>query len=1143
MALPSLSLWLLIALMPGTEELALASSGRALGEGATTSPSTAAGEDPGPITVEVQIDRPRPGEQAQVASYLRDMIEGIGASELVAAAEGALRKLGRFRSVVCKVRERASGPGLRCGVVRARTIRQVRVEGLPLQMLESDLRRRIFLRAGESLDEAIDGYRGRLARQRERVEDYLERQGFVGARVVMLTPVVSRHADVDVIIRVEGGTFVQVREVRVADPLPLDRHDIRHRLLTLCGSLDAFVDTGMVNCYTKDRLRSAIERLEEELRDQGFPEGRIQVDVRPIDALRAADAKDRRCGASGREALSAREQGRALPARCVDVDLRVRAGPRLVSEIVVHDPASDDQAGERLRRHDPLSERLDAFFTSSGEGGLDLLSRTLQWGFDQPLRSANDSEVRRSELQGALTFREAGASDAIEAEHSRAALREVLARTGYFHSRIEVSRAEPGPERVEVRFDIWPGNPVAIRDVVFEGNRALSSESLLDAVELAARARNWRHDGFVTQAELQGDAARLQAYYESQGWHDATVTWRAYLVGTEQIDVHFLIDEGQTRYTIAGVRFHGGVDDVTPALLSTLAHCQWARDAGQLRRAQQSEAGAAPCAGNPLYPTEIDADAQRVRNAYVSAGYPYVDVDVSLSSEWTAQGPYLDVRVAPLGQDGARPMRVELGEIFIDGNNKTERALILQEMGLSPEERALLNPEAIARGVSRLRKTGVFSRVATDYVGIEERARRVHLLLHLEEKPTFTFDTSLGFSTDDLFVTRFELRDRNFAGRMLDLGTLVDIGLFVGRSSQAQLKARWPRILGSNFDATLQPGVVYTDEPSARVPRTPDDAGESEAIASWFAGDLRRRLFSLGILASLDWRAPAGPLSGLVATASYEFGLRYDNPNAARIPVFSEKAWTSVDGLLDSFEVEPLRFGILAPRISYSSVRNPFDPTSGWLGEASLRVGSSWLGSEESFALLSGRATAYVPLSRESVLSLHGRVWGGASDLGGPGTSVLLAPELLVLGGDRSVRGFNASALAGSNGPFGLLNLPAELSAGLVARDSLTLFGAQFNVEFRQLLVPDLFLGDLKWALFVDAGVVTDDLRVPWSEAWRLYQQWVSEPLAAGTPTQAGASLGAGLRYVLPVGPISFDVAYSPTHQQVGVHFQLGYAF
>ena len=88
----------------------------------------------------------------------------------------------------------------------------------------------------------------------------------------------------------------------------------------------------------------------------------------------------------------------------------------------------------------------------------------------------------------------------------------------------------------------------------------------------------------------------------------------------------------------------------------------------------------------------------------------------------------------------------------------------------------------------------------------------------------------------------------------------------------------------------------------------------------------------------------------------------------------------------------------------------------------------------------------------------------------------------------------------------------------------------------RFALIRQLFIGELKPALFTDVGVSTDDFVFTDEER--------KNPLAS---SRYAFSVGAGLRYVLPVGPLCVDVAYAPFHgtgdSPFRVYVMLGYIF
>src|SRR5690606_3777400 len=97
-----------------------------------------------------------------------------------------------------------------------------------------------------------------------------------------------------------------------------------------------------------------------------------------------------------------------------------------------------------------------------------------------------------------------------------------------------------------------------------------------------------------------------------------------------------------------------------------------------------------------------------------------------------------------------RPVRVSRGEIFLEGNFRTERHAILNEMGLSSDPEPRLDPLDISDGVSRLRRTGLFSRVDYTYVGREDRRQQLDVVVQVEERKAGAIDFAVAYSTQDL---------------------------------------------------------------------------------------------------------------------------------------------------------------------------------------------------------------------------------------------------------------------------------------------------------------------------------------------------------------------------------------------------------
>lgn len=1109
--------------------------------------------------VVVRVDRPQPGEVEQLQSYLTDLRGRPATTATAEEAERNILRLGRYASAVCRVR-----PGddeaatLACGVARARTIRNIRFEGLPAQVLETDIRKRLFLRPGEVLLRDDAAGRDRITRQRERLEEYLEREGYYGAQVQIKTPPVSATADVDVVVHVLGGGFVRVREVNVGAALPFQRSRLDLSFGYMCTGGDGWLslfETWELRCFTRSRLRETTDRLERELRESGYPEGRVIV--QPT-FLAADDQSLGSCAFSDGELAELKESERPVPPRCVDLDVRVVPGRHLVTSIVLHE-AGDDEPGRRRQRFDAsgpffswLGERFRSVFF------VEELSRGTQLLTEARLGTARDTRVREAALRERLTFAESGAADLTEAELSRRAIETHLATRGYLGARVELERTETD-DRVEVRYDVWPGHPSAVSRVLLVGNSRFTDEELLEATNLAARPRTLVSSGFVTRGELDDDVRRLLSFYEERGYRDASVNVQAAALGDDMV-VSFQIDEGEP-YLIGGVAMRGGVPALTPQVLGALAHCQ---------RGRAAKVGRPPivvddCRGSPLRPDELTADTQRVINVYARAGFPYVRARVSLSPEWTEHGPLIEVTVwqteeaidedeafaltpPPRDEKIEPPVRVSRGEIFLEGNYRTSRRAILNEMGLDPEPQERLDPVEISEGISRLRRTGLFSRISYDYVGREDQQDELDLLVHLEERPAGSVDTAVAFSTNDLFLLRGEWRDRNLFGLMLDFGLAADFGLFIGRRSQVQAPFRWPRIFGTNFSLRLEPGVIYTDHPFVLVDREPD-GGDVQQGRAVFHSLTRRRIFSAGGLLGVQWNSPRDLIPGLSAGLDYELRAQWDDPAAARVPVLapyhfgdlelrlpSQRALQTLDGLLTVFDAPLTRVGVISPYVRYNNVQNPFDPAGGWSADLTYSFGSPWLGASQTTHLLSGRYTTYLSVGGDWVFAFNVRGWGGLTTVEPGDRSILLRPELLNLGGDRTVRGYQPTE------PFGLPQLAADVAEGRRS-GFIGIVGGVANAEVRYTLVRNFFVGDVKVAGFVDAGFVTDDFSTPlftgappWLNAEGVLDDLLERNLL-------GVGVGLGLRYVLPVGPLSLDFAYAPVTGTTAVHIQFGYSF
>ena len=187
---------------------------------------------------------------------------------------------------------------------------------------------------------------------------------------------------------------------------------------------------------------------------------------------------------------------------------------------------------------------------------------------------------------------------------------------------------------------------------------------------------------------------------------------------------------------------------------------------------------------------------------------------------------------------------------------------------------------------------------------------------------------------------------------------------------------------------------------------------------------------------------------------------------------------------------------LLLPTLALSRTQadDPINPKRGWQARVGLTVSTSALGSDLSFARIEARGKSIHSLADKSRVLLRGRLGAMSID----NFDELPTSLRFYAGGDRSVRGFDLEQL----GP----RRDGEVIGGEYVADG--------SVELDYLFRP-------RWRLatFVDAGNAFSN-----------------------SNTNFEYSVGVGLRWLSPIGPLRLDVAkpLSATEQSIRFHFSAG---
>jgi outer membrane protein assembly factor BamA len=297
---------------------------------------------------------------------------------------------------------------------------------------------------------------------------------------------------------------------------------------------------------------------------------------------------------------------------------------------------------------------------------------------------------------------------------------------------------------------------------------------------------------------------------------------------------------------------------------------------------------------------------------------------------------------------------------------------------------------------------------------------------------------------------------------------------------------------------------------------------------------------SVGSSLSIDWRlADVHPLVDNKLVIGLGFELRYDWLTLSGEPIapLSQRALDTWDGLKLALDgVAPTQIAAVTPRIAYTNIDSLFDPSRGFAAEVFYRISPPPL-VPLTYSVLGASVRGYATVWERLTLAGGARLrlgFSGTSDRCGPEGGcewALMQSDLLLVGGERTVRGV-AENQVGVIGPIYDQQLrPVTDRGGPVVAVHPGFYSGVMNLELRYTLIKQLFIGSVKPALFADAGVSTSDFTLP------------SFATDAPIDLRYATSVGVGLRYVMPVGPLAIDFAYSPTRQTTGVHIQFGYVF
>lgn len=660
-----------------------------------------------------------------------------------------------------------------------------------------------------------------------------------------------------------------------------------------------------------------------------------------------------------------------------------------------------------------------------------------------------------------------------------------------------------------------------VRSLDFIGNHAFTDDEL--ALRIVTTPSTWsrRHlrvfgtRRCLDMGELARDKVRLQLLYRQAGYYNAKVDTLLTSPGKDEVDVKFLIDEGQPvridRLTITGLDSVKNRDEILRGLWVAL--------------------------GKPYDINRIQTDVATVLARLRNEGYPQPDV---LRND-DVRNDSLTARVAitflpgPLARVGAVNVNVTPNK----GNKQEISDRVIRKLvGINPGD--TFRAQALVDAQRNLYQTNAFRYV--EVAPVLDTARlladsTMDLRVTLIEDYMHDLNTEFGWATLDCFRARAQLVDKNFLGgaQRLELtGAASKLGWgTMGNAFTQHNLCRYDILSQDPFSVPPFDVPNYSLNATLRQPAL---------FGTWatpsFSLYTERRSEYKAYLRTTYIGGEASLLRALSSTASLRIGYNLEYGKTVADPALLCAAFSQCDSasIARTLSLLPLAvFSVAAARVRTD---DPVNPTDGYAIRAESRNSATFLGSASqlTFAKGIGDAAWYhqVP-GGVLALRLHlGSVWGGANVNG-----VTQPPqqERLYAGGVGSVRGYQQNELGSLIYVFeDTFPAKTQIQIRHVSPDTVyfTFFsdsakqtrnvpvgGNRLVVASVDYRVPSPILPNiLQFTFFYDAGSV-------WNWDW-------NKSLGGSAPR---FTPGIGLRAITPLGPIQINAGYNPYEQVLGQAF------
>jgi outer membrane protein insertion porin family len=647
---------------------------------------------------------------------------------------------------------------------------------------------------------------------------------------------------------------------------------------------------------------------------------------------------------------------------------------------------------------------------------------------------------------------------------------EIYHRSGRFDVSVNPKIIELPNNRVNLVFEIHEGEKTGVKDIRFIGAHAFSSGRLKNVIKTTES--NWlsflQTTDIYDPDRVEADRDLLRRFYLKNGYADVRIVSAVgeYDPAKKGFVITFTIDEG-AQYRVGTIDVVSNVHAINPASLR----------------------GKVKLSSGSVYNADlVEKSVEAMTVEAAKRGYAFANVRPRGDRNFQTK----TINLAFVVEEGTRAY---IERINIRGNTRTRDYVIRREFDIG--EGDAYNRALIDRAERRLKNLNFFKTVKiTNEPG--SAPDRVVINVDVEEMPTGEFSVSGGYSTADGFISEVSVADRNLMGR----GQFAKASVTYGQRTRGfDLSFVEPYLLGyrmsggvdlfakqnlassyvsydtKTYGANLRLGFALTEE-IALQPRYSIYRQEI-SLPDQYNNCINSQ-------AAINFRNGIGP--------GVQPGDGCFSDGEASLPVRKELA----NG--------PVTVSLVGYTLAYNTLDNVKSPTSGLY--ADLKQDFAGVGGDVNFIRTQLEARNYYEVFPDvvGVLKLQG------GNIAGWGSKDLRMLDHFQMG-PNLVRGFSPAGIG-----------PRDITSGTTndALGGTMYWGASVEAQTPLYFLPKDV--GIKLAAFADAGNL-------WSYEGPTSWDQTGETVQVGldSASMVRSSVGIGLLWDSPLGPLRFDLAYPLT--------------